>query len=378
MKEAKKKTEKTTQPECLDENGHLILQPIIDIAKEYDCPFIGLIGEKRIGKTYGCISYCLQQYYKHGYKAFYSRRYDKTFTENICGDLVNAHRQDIINLSKGKHNVGYLRGKYFDLARAVTTNSGTTVRKNPEHFMYCRSLNNIETETADDKGDISAIIYDEFLTRGVELRDEFNKLMILHANATGKRTDKFTPMFLLGNTVSKESAVAECFGINMREIKRGVNIITNTKGEARIILYYVPPTKKGAASAATYYDRFENEHINMISRGDWTLGTYRIASEYEKSLQGFSMLVTHKDIAVKLTVTSYGMNPRIVITKPDNIYQLRCCTNLSKEAIMFIPANIIKMILQGYMVVESPEIGENFRDICKHLKGCEQVLKVYE
>lgn len=366
------------QPNCLDENGHLVLQPIIDIAKEYDCPFIGLIGEKRIGKTYGCFAYGLREYYKSGCGMFYARRYDKTFTENFCGNLVNVHRQDIINLSKGRHNAGRLMGKYFDLVRETETATGTIVRKNRKHFAYCRSLNNIETETADDKEDISCIIYDEFLTRGKELPDEFNKLMILHANATGKRTDKFIPMFLLGNTVSRESNVAECFGISLRDLKRGVNIITNSKGEARIILYYIPKTVKGEKSAATYYNRFENDHINMISHGDWTIGTYRIASQNELSLSGLELLIVHKSLAVGMTVTTYGIQPRIVIHAPSDKYTLRVCSNLSKTALNYIPPNIVRLILGGYMVAESPEIGENFRDICKYLKGCEQILKLYE
>lgn len=366
------------QPNCLDNDGHLILKPIIDIAKSYDCPFIALIGEKRIGKTYGCFAYGLKEYYKHGYPMFYARRYDKTFTENICGNLVAVHRQDIINLSKGKHNTGKLMGKYFDLVRESENASGTKVRKSREHFAFCRSLNNIETETADDKENISCVVYDEFLTRGNELKDEFNKLMILHANATGKRTDRFIPMFLLGNTVSRESAVAECFGIELRTLQRGVNVITNTKGEARIIVYYAPESKKGTDSARTYYDRFENEHINMISHGDWTLGTYRIANPKQLAEKGYTILFTHKDIAVCGKIIFEGLQPRFVVTRANNCYKLRCSSGLSKEAINYIPKTVIQMITAGFMVCETSEIGENFRDICKHLNGGAMIVNQIE
>ena len=378
MKAPTTKAAELKQPNCLDENGHLILQPIVEIAKSLDCPFIGLIGEKRIGKTYGCVNYALRGYYETGAPAFYARRYDKTFTENICGNLVSIHRQDIINLSSAKHNSGELRGKYFDLVRLQESESGKLLRYNRKHFLYCRSLNNIETETADDKGDASCIIYDEFLTRGNELSDEFNKLMILHANATGKRTDKFIPMFLLGNTVSRESKTAECFGIELRKLKRGINIINNSKGETRIVVYYVPESVKGENAAATYYDRFENEHINMISHGDWTLGTYQIANNNDLSLDGFAALITHKDLAVKLTISTYGIQPRVIIARPDNRYNIRISSGLSKTAIKYLPQNIINLILSGYMVVETSEIGENFRDICKHITGGERVVKYYE
>ena len=366
------------QPNCEMPDGHLNIYPVIEIAKELDCPFIAFIGEKRIGKTYGPIGYGLKEFYKHGYPMFYIRRHKETFTENICGNLVNKHRQDIINLSKGGHNAGELRGKYFDLVRIEEQSNGNLIRRNRKHFMYCRGLQSIESETADDKGDISCMLYDEFLTRGAELKDEFNKLMIAHANCTGKRTDRFIPMFLAGNTVTRESDTAAAFGIELRELTRGLNIVTNSKGETRIVLYYVPPTEKGAESGRTYYDRFENSHINMIAHGDWTLGTYNLANQYCLSEKGFSLLLSHKKLAVKLKLITEGIQPRVVAQKPDNIFDMRVASGLSKTAVNFIPANIIKLILSGYFVAESPEIGENFRDICKHLTNTMPLVNYFE
>lgn len=366
------------QPECLDSDGHLNIYPIVKIAKELNCPFIALIGEKRIGKTYGGVGYGLKDFYKTGSPMFYIRRYDRTFTENVCGDLVRAHKQDIINLSKGSHNDGELRGKYFDLIRNERNKSGNMIKRNRQHFVFCRSLNNIETETADDKGEISCIVYDEFLTRGAELKDEFNKIMIAHANATGKRTNKFVPMFLCGNTVSRDSETAAAFGMDLREVKRGLNIFTNSKGEVRLVCYYVPETKIGTESGTTYYDRFENEHINMIAHGDWTLGTYNIANEWCLSQKGFALLLTHKKIAVKVKIITEGIQPRVVIQKPDNLFSVRISSGLSKTAINYIPANIVRLITAGFMVAESPQIGEDFRDICKHLNGGEPIVKYFE
>lgn len=376
----KQEIQQIEQPNCLDDNGHLILSPIIKIAESLNCPYIALIGEKRIGKTFGCIEYAYEHFYKDKSPAFYVRRYDKTFTESICGNIASGdHRQNIINRSLGKHNDCELRGKYFDVLRKERDkNTGDIKRAAREHFLFCRSLNNVETETADDKGQISCVIYDEFLTRGNELKDEFNKLMIVHANATGKRTDKFTPMFLLGNTVSRDSAVAECFGIKPRKIKRGLNIITNSKGVVRIIVYYVPPTSKGEKSGAMYYDRFENDHINMISHGDWTLGTYQIASQNDLALSGFTALCTHNNIAVKITFGVSGLQPRIVATKPDKNYDMRITSGLNKTALNFLPMPIVKAVTSGYFVAETPEIGEDFRDICKHLGNGLPIVQYFE
>lgn len=369
---------KEKQPDCIDKNGHLVISPIIKIAKSLDCPFIAFIGEKRVGKTYGCVGYGLKEFYKTGFPMFYIRRYDKTFTENICGDLGRAHKQDIINFSKGSHNDCELRGKYFDLVRNERNASGAIIKRNRQHFIFCRSLNNIETETADDKGDISCAVYDEFLTRGNEIKDEFNKIMIAHANATAKRTDRFIPFFLCGNTVSRDSETAAAFGMDLHDVKRGLNIFTNSKGETRLVCYYLPETKIGTESAKTYYDRFENDHINMISHGDWTLGTYRIANAKQLSVNGFSMLATHKKLAVKIKVITEGIQPRVVIQKPDNLYSVRISSGLSKTAVNFLPTNIAKLITSGFLVAESPQLGEDFRDICKHINGGQPIVSYYE
>ena len=65
------------QPECLDENGHLILKPLIDIARSRLIVRLSDSGQKRIGKTFGV--YALDKYYTNHEPAFYVRRYDKTF-----------------------------------------------------------------------------------------------------------------------------------------------------------------------------------------------------------------------------------------------------------------------------------------------------------
>lgn len=364
------------QPNCIDENGHIVLQPIIDIAKQLECPYIALIGEKRIGKTYGCVKYALQDYYKTGAPFFYARRYDKTFTESICGKLVDVHRQEIINLSGGKHNAGELKGKYYELCRRSFTANGILKRDAREQIAYCRSLNNVESETADDKGNISCVIYDEFLTRGRELDDEFNRLMILHANATGKRVEenRFIPLFLLGNTVSRESKLADCFGIRLRDISRGVNVITNSKGVVRLVLYYSPETCKSTKAAETYYDRFENDHIKMIAHGDWTLGQYNIMQDKHYNIDGVRILFSHHGTAVLATVGLYGMQPIVCITKPSDTYDILVTSGIRKTAINYIPPSIVQIVLMGRMVCETSLIGEDFRDICKHLNGGDRIV----
>lgn len=348
---------------------YIDINPIVKKAKELDCPYIAIIGGKGTGKTYGCIDYALRDFFEdNSQRPFcYVRRFDKTFTKSICGNLVGSHRQDIINLSKGKYNTAELYGKIFELMHKEQTAKGEYKRTNRKTIAYCRSLNNVETETGDDKGDISCIIYDEFLTRGVELKDEFLKLQTCHNNLTRNRTDRFIPFFLLGNTVSKDSAVAEQFGIRMRDIKRGLNVFENKQHKARIILYYTEATSKNAEAAEAYYNRFENSRINMITKGDWVLGAYNIAPYDMLFARGFTAKMYFNKIAVNATLCVKGQNPYLLIRKPSNNYDIAISPYHGKENIQILPRVFIRCVKLGNLYVESSDIGEDFRDICKHI-----------
>lgn len=355
------------------------INPIVEKAKELNCPYIAIIGGKGTGKTYGCIDYAIRDFFNKNSKRpfFYVRRFDKTFTPSICGNLVNSHRQDIINLSKGKYNKSELRGKVFTVSRETITDTGLKKKANTDIIGYCRSLNNVETETVDDKGDISCIIYDEFLTRNSELKDEFRLIQTVHSNCTrGRGTDgkHFIPMFLLGNTVSRDSETAEQFGIRLRDIKRGLNVFSNSKGQPRIILYYTDATSTNLDSAAQYYDRFENNRINMISRGDWVLGSYNIAPFDMLFLRGFTAKFYFNKIAVNVTIGVKGINPYLLVRKPSENYQITISPYHGKKNLQVIPQTYIDLVKRGNLYVETSEIGEDFRDICKHIANGMEIV----
>lgn len=347
------------------------VRPIREYAEKINCPYIGIIGAKGTGKTYGCVDIAIQDFYKSDMKHpfFYVRRYDKTFTKSICGNLLNIHRQTIINCSGGKHNTAELMGKVYEVMNKTITSTGIEKRTHKNIIAYCRSMNNVETETGDDKGEISCGIFDEFLSRSGELKDEFLKLQILHSNMLRNRTDRFVPLFMLGNTFSRDSAVAEQFGIKLRDLRRGLNVYRNKKGVPRIVLHYTPETAANSEAATAYYDRFENSHINMISHGDWVLGTYKIATQNQLYKNGFTWKLFNKGVAVNVTMYINGLTPVIIVKKPSENYNIGVSPIIGKNNIITMPKQIVQCVINGAMFAETSEIGEDFRDICKHING---------
>ena len=352
------------------------IKPIKEYAEKINCPYVAIIGGKGTGKTYGCVDDAIVEFYKHDMMLpfFYVRRYDKTFTKSICGNLLNIHRQTIINCSDGKHNTAELSGKVYEVMRKTENDKGIDKRVSRKVIAYCRSLNNVETETGDDKGEISCAIYDEFLSRSGEIKDEFLKLQILHSNMIRNRTNKFTPLWLLGNTVSRDSAVAEQFGIKLRDLKRGLNVYKNKAGQPRIVLYYTPETSAASEAASVYYDRFENSHINMIAHGDWVLGTYNIATQNMLYKHGFTWKLHHNNIAVNVTLYINGLTPVIVVKEPSESFNLKVSSHVSKTGLITMPKQITNCVCSGAMYAQTSAIGEDFRDICKHITGGQQIV----
>lgn len=352
------------------------IHPIKEYARKINCPYISIIGGKGTGKTWGCVDDAICDFYDNDEDLpfFYIRRYDKTFTRSICGNLLNIHRQTIINKSGGRHNAAELNGKIYEVMRKTQNDKGIDQRVAKKVIAYCRSLNNVESETGDDKGEVSCGIYDEFLSRSGELKDEFLKLNILHSNMIRNRTNKFTPLWLLGNTVSRDSVVAEQFGIKLRDLKRGLNVYRNKNGVPRIVMYYTPETAANTEAAEMYYDRFENSHINMISHGDWVLGTYKIAPQNYLYKTGFTWKLFNNNIAVNVTLFVHGYTPILVIKRPSEVYNIKVSPVISKSSLLTIPKMITNCVLSGAYYAETSEIGEDFRDICKHIQGGTQIV----
>ena len=188
------------------------------------------------------------------------------------------------------------------------------------------------------------------------------------------RTNKYTPLWLLGNTVSRDSAVAEQFGIKLRELKRGLNVYRNSKGVPRIVLYYTPETAANTEAAEVYYDRFENSHINMISHGDWVLGTYKIAPQNMLYKNGFTYKLFNRGVAVNVTLFINGLTPCIVVKRPSEAFNIGVSPIVGSNNILTMPKQITNCVLTGAMYAETSEIGEDFRDICKHITGGQQIV----
>lgn len=368
-------------------------RPILDYAKSINCPFVGIAGGKGNGKTYDIIRIGLNERIKNGYIMRYLRRYAESIKPKAIQSLCKPHRQTLINLTEGKYNdFNYYQNRFWLVRRDDT---GKIVEKDNEPFIVCNALNSVEAFTGTDEGECSMIFYDEFLSREKELADEYYNLMIFHSNCVRNRVNKWTPLILVGNTVTRNSCLITEFGVNLYDMKKGeITVVKNSKGEAKIVFEYCDEVEVMQEAADVYYNRFnDNDRIKMIYKGDWTIGNYPHTNE--QTIKSSTMLARIKIIAPSNRAICFEFrhyNDRDLfgyVKSYDNDLLPKVCTFINKDMMLkndvfnYLPQRgifkkFIALVYTRNVFFENCEVGEQFRDFLKNFTGAAAIANVYK
>ena len=253
-----------------------------DISKilSIEAQYYVIYGERSNGKTYGTLKHCLEDYFKYGSEFAYLRRWDDDIKGDRGGSIFNSHVQNgvIKRLSKGKYDGVYYRGRSYYLVSH--DNEGKTITSD-KPFAYAFALTMGEHYKGLSYPKIRNIIFDEFLTRGAYLPDEFILFQNVLSTLIRLRTD--VKVFMLGNTVNKYSPYIREMGLYRMEkqIPGTIDIYTYGDTGLRVAVEYSDfPTKQ---KASNIYFAFDNPRLNMIKNGAWEIDIYpHYPKEYGK------------------------------------------------------------------------------------------------
>lgn len=365
------------------------VNPILNLGEKKKCPTVVIVGGKGNGKTFGILAKYLVEFLKTGRVLRYLRRYRESITPKAIQSLLKPQRQNLINLSKGKYNdFTYYRSRFYLVRKDEL---GNTVEKKQEPFIVCSALNAVESFTGADEGECSAIFFDEFLSREKELQDEFTTLMIFHDNAVRNRIDKYTPLILVGNTVSRNSTLARDFGIDLYSINQGeVTSVYNSKKEIIALVEHCPPVQVMEDAGNAFYKRYETSKIKMIYTGDWSVGNYpRIKKRYiDSSDVFFRFLVKSPSKPLLITLRQYHNYVFGYVSEfKDEAFDMILTTEVTPigvNIINYFASKVRCFSILGYLMVrkhlyfESGEVGELYRDFLSRFTGAEQFLKLYK
>ena len=243
------------------------IYPILSKDAQYNVIF----GERSNGKTYGTLEYCTDQYFKNGSEFAYIRRWDEDLVGKKGESLFNGLIKNgvIRKLSKGKWNTVVYKSRAYYLA--FIDDEGVVV-SDTKPFAYAFALTQHEHYKSNSYPNIRNIIFDEFLTRGLYLPDEF--IIFQNVLSTLIRLRDDVKIFMLGNTVNKYSPyIAEMGLTKMRDQKIGtIDVYEYGQTGLKVAVEY--SDMQQTVKKSNVYFAFNNPRLNMIKNGAWEIDVY--------------------------------------------------------------------------------------------------------
>ena len=243
------------------------IYPILSKQAQYNI----ILGERSNGKTYGTLKYCLEEYFSNGDEFAYIRRWDEDLVGKKGESLFNGLIANgvIKKLSKGKYNTTVYKSRAYYLA---LEQDGKIIEQADKPFAYAFALTQHEHYKSNSYPRIRKIIFDEFLTRGAYLPDEF--IIFQNVLSTIIRLRDDVIIFMLGNTVNKYSPYVKEMGLYRIQKQEKGTIDTYRFGETGLTVaveYSDFPVKQ---KRSNIYFAFNNPRLNMIKNGAWEIDIY--------------------------------------------------------------------------------------------------------
>ena len=194
----------------------------------------------------------------------------RRWREEISSDLIEKYFDDvdIMKLTDNKYNCITMYKKQLFLS-IYNNEDGTT--KRVEKIGYVVALSTEQKYAGGSFLDVSDIIFEEFMSRGIYISNEPDKLMNFYSTVDRKRGT--TRLWLVGNTISRVCPYLNDWGLMeiVKNQKQGeINTIWIPTGEidddnipimVKIAIEYCKST--GDSSYII------GKHKNMLNKGEW-------------------------------------------------------------------------------------------------------------
>lgn len=233
-----------------------------------------IYGERSNGKTTSVLEYALINNYESGYinQLGLIRRNEVDFIGakgQQMFDSINS-RGRVSEITKGEYNaVEYYSQRWY---LVNYDENGERIAKRETPFAYGFSLSSEEHYKSTAYPNIKTVLFDEFITRGYYLPEEFVRFQNLLSTIIRLRSD--VKIFMCGNTINKFCPYFAEMGLSgIKKQKIGtIDIYTYGESELKVAVEYSDfPSKKKASNK---YFAFNNPKLEMITNGGWEIDIY--------------------------------------------------------------------------------------------------------
>lgn len=229
-----------------------------------------IIGERSNGKSYAVLEYAIKQFMKEGSQFAYVRRWkEDVIGKRARGVFRGFSPETLSRLTNGKYtHIYYINGEfylcnYIDNKPVYTTEDllGFTFALSDDEHLKSTSYPHVKT-----------VMFDEFLTKALYLKDEF--IIFMNVLSTIIRRRKDVTIFMLGNTVNKFSPYFQEMGLNnVKEMKQGtIDVYRYGDNGLTVAVEYCSSLESSKEN--NFYFAFNNPKLEMITGGAWELNIY--------------------------------------------------------------------------------------------------------
>ena len=235
-----------------------------------------VFGERSNGKTYSVLEYGLKDFLTNNKSMAVIRRW----REDFRGKRGQAYFETLVNNGKGKNVVKQLSGGEWDriiynaskwyLARWDDDLQKNILNEQP--LAYAFALTEMEHDKGNSYNDVNTILFDEFMTRGAYLPDEF--VLFMNTCSTIIRGRNNVKIFMCANTISKFCPYFNEMGLkHVKQMVKG-DIDVYKYGESKLIVAVEYADSPSKSKPSDIYFAFDNPKLSMITGGSWEIDIY--------------------------------------------------------------------------------------------------------
>lgn len=249
----------------------------LDKIKKKNARYNIIFGERSNGKTYAVLKEGLHQYGSTGEEMAIIRRWEDDFRgkrgQQMFANLVQ--NGEVAKATGGEWtDVTYWSGRWY-MVRYDTNDKGDTVAVKAEKpFAYAFSLTSMEHDKSTSYPNITTILFDEFMTRGYYIPNEF--VIFMNVLSTIIRDRDNVKIYMCGNTVNQYCPYFEEMGLkHIKEMQQG-DIDTYTYGDSGLVLAIEFSDSPAKSKPSNVYFAFDNPKLSMITgKGNvWEMDIY--------------------------------------------------------------------------------------------------------
>lgn len=244
-----------------------------------ECHYYVIYGERSNGKTYAVLEYALKRYFETGERLAIVRRWEEDFvggnSARTCFDslTLNGNGENAIErMSNGAYTgVQYYSGRFYLTVRDLDGKD----KRTDECIAIAFSISSWEHYKSGSFPDITTVLFDEFMTRGRYLVNEFILFQNLLSTIIRQR-DNVT-IFMCANTVNKYACpyFTEMGLHRVKEMRQGdIDVYTYGESGLRVAVEFSDSPSKSKPSDV--YFAFDNPRLQMITgKGNvWEMDIY--------------------------------------------------------------------------------------------------------